>query len=320
MTILILPVANGVLPRPENGRISGMFVQDQGGQLLAELGVGQDILACPWIGEENTLYQIGVICRILEMAEQSVQDSEGQEYKVLVAHLEGCGHARWNSLLQAGSYTLTNDMERMDFRLSRSDYPVISGAGWMPSGGYTEFRSAMDIPVTLYGQDLQDGREISMSANLGGLVSQEQAHTVEHAIIRALRTYGLCTARTLMASMTKEMDELKHSLDFSIRHTRPEALGLTATGACGNAMTNLAQTYLADDVMANLAAGRSLDEAMRKARQTTMSQLTQDLGLTMQSGIRVLQGLKKGMSHDDTPLKPEICRKIIRQFPLEPWK
>jgi hypothetical protein len=50
-----------------------------------------------------------------------------------------------------------------------------------------------------------------------------------------------------------------------------------------------------------------------------MSQLTQDLGLTMQQGVRVLQGLKKGMSHDDTPLKIDICKKVIGRFPLDPW-
>jgi hypothetical protein len=190
----------------------------------------------------------------------------------------------------------------------------------MPEGGYTEFRDSMDIPVTVYGKNLQTGQQISIDANLGGLVTQEQAHTIEHAIIRSLRTYCLCTPRTLAASIVQETDELKKSLDFSIRHSMPETLGLTASGACGNAMTNMAQIYLAHDFVQNMQAGRSLNDSLIKARRTTMSQLTQDLGLTMQSGLRVLQGLKKGLSHDDTPLKLEIYKKVIKRFPMDPWE
>lgn len=317
--MLLLPVANGVLPRPQGGRITGMFVVEQGGQMLADLGVGKDILACPWIADEQALYPIGVVCRIVDIAENAAADGTGQEIPVLVVVLEGREHVRWQTLKQAGQYMYTGDLEELDFRLMRKEYPVISGAGWMPNGGYTEFRDSMDIPVTVYGSDLQTGQQISITANLGGIVTQEQAHTIEHAVIRSLRTYGLCTPRTLASSIALETDELKKSIDFSIRHSMPETLGLTASGACGNAMTNMAQIYLAHDFVQNIQAGKSLNDSLTKARKTTMSQLTQDLGLTMQSGLRVLQGLKKGMSHDDTPLKLEIYKKVIRRFPLEPW-
>lgn len=189
----------------------------------------------------------------------------------------------------------------------------------MPAGGYTEFRSKTDIPVTLYGTDLESGKEVSIKANLGGLVEQEHAHTIEHAVIRALKTYGLCTAKTLLEAMTKETAELKHSVETSIKYNLPEVLGLTASGACGNPMTSLAQFYLAQTFVSNVAAGNSLTESLTKARRATMSKLTQDLELTMQPGVRVLQGLKKGMSHDDTPLKIEICKKVIGRFPSDPW-
>ncbi|MDF2928534.1 hypothetical protein [Anaerospora sp.] len=318
--MLVFPVANGVLPKPQGGRITGMFVVEQGGQMLVDIGVGNDIVACPWIVDEQALYPVGVISRIVDLDENSIVDTAGQEIPVLIAVLEGREHVRWLSLKQTGQYLQSDELEELDFRLMRKEYPVISSAGWMPEGGYTEFRDSMDIPVTVYGKNLQTGQQISIDANLGGLVTQEQAHTIEHAIIRSLRTYCLCTPRTLAASIVQETDELKKSLDFSIRHSMPETLGLTASGACGNAMTNMAQIYLAHDFVQNMQAGKSLNDSLIKARRTTMSQLTQDLGLTMQSGLRVLQGLKKGLSHDDTPLKLEIYKKVIKRFPMDPWE
>jgi len=318
--MLVFPVANGVLPKPQGGRITGMFVVEQGGQMLADIGIGNDIVACPWIVDEQALYPVGVVSRIVDLAENSIADTEGQEIPVLIAVLEGREHVRWQSLKQTGQYLQSGELEELDFRFMRKEYPVISGAGWMPEGGYTEFRDSMDIPVTVYGKNLQTGQQIIINANLGGLVTQEQAHTIEHAIIRSLRTYCLCTPRTLAASIVQETDELKKSLDFSIRHSMPETLGLTASGACGNAMTNMAQIYLAHDFVQNIQAGKSLNDSLIKARRTTMSQLTQDLGLTMQSGLRVLQGLKRGLSHDDTPLKLEIYKKVIKRFPMDPWE
>lgn len=318
--MLVFPVANGVLPRPQGGRITGMFVVEQGGQMLADIGVGNDIVACPWVVDEQALYPVGVVSRIADLAENRITDAAGSDIPVLIAVLEGREHVRWHNLKQAGRNVYTDELEELDWRFMRKEYPVVSGAGWMPEGGYTEFRDGMDIPVTVYGKDLQTGQEVSITANLGGLVTQEQAHTIEHAMIRSLRTYCLCTPRTLADSIVQETDELKKSLDFSIRYSMPETLGLTASGACGNAMTNMAQIYLAHDFVQNLEAGKSLNDSLAKARKTTMSQLTQDLGLTMQSGLRVLQGLKKGMSHDDTRLRLEIYKKVIRRFPISPWE
>lgn len=319
MNMLIMPVANGVLPRAQGGTITGMFIIENGGQLLLDVGVGKEILICPWIVEEQGLYPVGVIVRIINIWNHAVVDETGVEIPVLMAKLEGRGHARWHTLRTAGSYIYSNDVEHLNLKKLRKDYPSISGAGWAPQGGYTEFRDKSDIPVTLYGNDLETGQQVSITANLGGLVELEQAHTIEHSVIRALNTYGLCTPRTLVASMSRETDELKKSVEFSIKHTMPEVLGLTASGACGNPMTNLAQVYLAQEFVSNIEAGKSLNESLDKARRSTMSQLTDDIGLTMNQGIRVLQGLKKGMVHDDTILKLQTYKKVISRFPFEPW-
>lgn len=317
--MLIMPVANGILPRPHGGRITGMFILEQGGQILRDVGVGHDVLVCPWVTDTESLYPVGVIARIVEASSRTAVSDDGIELPVVLAELEGRDHARWHTLNKTNSYLFSTDIERIDFKKMRKDYPSISGAGWMPAGGYTEFRSKTDIPVTLYGTDLESGNDVSFTANLGGLVEQEHAHTIEHAIIRALRTFGLCTARTLLEAMSKETSELKKSVEASIKYNLPEVLGITASGACGNAMTNLAHFYLAQTFVSNVEAGRSLNESLAKARRATMSKLTQDLGLTMQPGLRTLQGLKKGMSHNDTPIKIDTCKQVIRRFPFDPW-
>ncbi|EGO62664.1 hypothetical protein [Acetonema longum] len=313
--IHILPVANGILPRPDGGRITGVFVTEQVSPILNRVSVGQDILVCPWVVDSQKLYPIGVLARITDRNSQIVTDETGQQIPVVMIALEGRDQARWHTLKMLSGALASGDVERMDFKQSRKEYPVISGAGWLPEGGYTEFRAASDIPVTLYGKDLETGDEISIRANLGGLVSQEQAHTVEHAIIRSLRTFDLCSPRTLAESIIVETGELKRSVEAGFRFGLPEVLGRTSTGICGNPMTNLAH-----DFFDNLSAGRTLNESLAKARLSAMSQLTQDIGLTTQPGIRVLQGLKKGMSHDDTPLRTETAKKVIARFPLDPWR
>jgi len=319
MNMVIMPVANGVLPRPHGGRITGIFLKDQAGKILSDVGPGRDIFVCPWITDEQSLYPVGVVARIIDMTEATMADETGADLCFLTVVLEGQAHARWHSLQTQGYYVASPDIELLNFDMMRKEYPVISGAGWAPQGGYTEFRGETDIPVTIYGIDLETSREVSITANLGGLVEKEQAHTIEHAIIRALSTYGLCTPRTMMESCVKETAELKQSLEFSIRHIMPEALGITASGICGNPLTNMAQFYMAQEFVDNIKAGKKLNASLADARRATMSQLTSDLGLTMQQGLRTLQGLKKGMSHDDSLLKMNIYKKVIRRFPFDPW-
>jgi hypothetical protein len=315
----IFPVANGILPRPDGGRISGVFVLEQGGEPLAKAGVGRDVLVCPWVSEDEALYPVGVVARLVAIGPQKAVDEAGRELPVLFAVLEGRGHARWHTLQAAGGCVASPDVEAMDFRAMRKEYPAVSGAGWLPAGGFTEFRDRTDIPVTIYGTDFESGQAVSICANLGGLVTQEQAHTAEHGIIRALQTYGLCTARTLLDSIARETDELKASVEFGLRFALPEVIGRTATGACGNPLTNLAQFFLAREFIDNVAAGKSLPRSLHDARQRTMSHLTGDLGITMDRGLRALQGLKKGMSHDDTRLRTETGKRVIGRFPFDPW-
>jgi hypothetical protein len=317
--IPILPVANGILPRPDGGTITGVFVRDQGGELLAKTGVGHDVLVCPWVAEDEGLYPVGVLARITNIGPQKAVDAAGRELAVLMVSLEGRGHARWHTLQVAGGSVASPDIEAMNFKAMRKEYPAISGAGWLPTGGFTEFRDPTDIPVTIYGSYLETGQTVSVQANVGGLITTEQAHSVEHGVIRALRTYGLCTPRTLLDSLVRETDELKQSVEFGLRFALPEIIGRTATGACGNPMTNLAQFYLAREFVDNIADGKSLERSLLDARQRTMSRLASDLGITMQRDLRVLQGLKKGMSHDDTPLRVETAKKVIGRFPFEPW-
>ena len=315
----ILPVANGIMPRPGGGRITGVFLLEQGGEPLVRAGTGRDVLVCPWVAEDGGLYPVGVAARIMNTGSHTAVDAAGRELPVLTATLEGRGHARWHTLRAAGGLVASPDVEAVDLRAMRREYPAISGAGWLPAGGFTEFRDPTDIPVTIYGADIETGKEVSISANLGGLVSQEQAHTIEHGVIRALRAYGLCTPRTLLDSLVRETAELKQSVEFGLRFALPEIIGRTGTGACGNQMTNLAQFYLAKEFIDNVAAGKSIGRSLSDARRRTMSQLAGELGITMQRDLRVLQGLKKGMSHDDTPLRVEAGKRVIGRFPVDPW-
>lgn len=317
--MLILPVSNGILPRPSGGIITGVFLPEQGGEALATLGHNREALLCPWQQAEETLYPIGVSARIKDISQQQAVAEDGTPLLIYLVTLEGREHLRWQSFREVGDCLFAEQLERIDFLQSRQAYPVISGAGWLPQGGYTEFRGEQDLPVTIYGDDLESGEEVSITANLGGLVSSEQAHTIEHAVIRALTNYGLCTAKTLLVSIIRETTELKQSVENSIRFTMPEILGHSHSGVCGNPMTNLAQFYLARDFANNLRGGKGLARSLSEARRKTMSSLAGEMGISLQPGLRVMQGLKKGMSHDDTILKLKTYQKVIARFPFDPW-
>ena len=322
MSTLLIPVVNGVLPRPGGGRSIGGFV-DRGRSSGFEPGM--DVFVCPLVAAEGTLYRVGVLAKLVDVQRQAqipaVRGSADQEDLAFVGLvLEGISHARWNRLQFLQGSLRVDGLEALDFKTMRQEYPVVSGAGWLPQGGVTEFRSMGDIPVTIYGNDIERNATVQIGANLKGLVSQETAHTIEHAMIRSLRTFGLCTVRTLQESMRRETAELTWSVEKSMRFALPEVLGRTQAGACGNPMTHLAQFYmfqeLSDQIKQNDTTGFSMD----KARRAVMSRLTGELGLTSEPGLRALQGLKKGMAHDDSLLSVDLCKKILRRFPLEPWQ
>ena len=166
---------------------------------------------------------------------------------------------------------------------------------------------------------METGREISITANLGGLVTPGQAHTIEHGIIRALQQAGLCTVRTLLSAIAHETEELKWSVEAGIRFAMPEILGQTQGGACGNPMTYLAQAYFSETFLEQLEAGENAADAVARARKSAMSQVMEDLDLTGDPQLRALEGLKKGMSHGDTPLPVAVCKRVLQQFPFSPW-
>jgi hypothetical protein len=179
--------------------------------------------------------------------------------------------------------------------------------------------SLQDITVVIYGTDLEKGNQVQVSAKVGGFISGEQAHTVEHAIIRSLNRYALCSAKTLMRCIEEETNELKQSVEWGIKYARPDVFGITQSGACGNPLTNTAQIYMAQEFSLALDDGRSLLASVDQARKKAMSRLTGDLGISTQAGVRILQGLKKGMFHDDTPISLEKSKRILGKFPASPW-
>ena len=319
MSILLIPVTNGILPRPGGGRALGGFLAGAAEQALpAEMG--EQVFVCPFISASDSLYRIGILAKIVDMRRQLIEMPGNDPISFLTIVLEGNTHARWDAMRAAHGAVMVDGLARMDFRQRRGEYPVVSGAGWIPQGGFTEFRSLDDIPVTLYGHDVEDNSSVSMTANLRGLVGMEAAHTVEHAMLRSLRTYGLCTARTLQEAIRDETQELTWSVEKSMQYALPEILGNTQAGACGNPMTNMAHFYMFQEMTEQSRGERNWQDAWNQARRTVMSRLTSDLGLTTEPGVRALQGLKKGMRHDDSPLSMDLCKRILARFPLEPWR
>ena len=317
MPILLIPVVNGILPRPGGGRCLGGFLDRENGP---DLDPGMNVFICPLVPVDGSLYRVGVLAKVLDVRRQVVELPGNEPAPFISVLMEGLSHARWESVHFSQGALQVDGLQMQDFKLMRSEYPVVSGAGWIPQGGYTEFRSLADIPVTLYGTDIECNAPVQISGNLKGLVSLEAAHTIEHALIRSLRTYGLCTARTLQTSMRQETAELTWSVEKSIRFAMPEVLGQTQAGACGNPMTNLAQFYMFQELSDQLKTGDKTSFSLDKARRSVMSRLTGEMGLTTTPGIRALQGLKKGMRHDDSPLSLELCKKVLKRFPLEPWQ
>jgi len=285
-----------------------------------QLEQGENVFICPLIPANGSLYRIGVVAKVVDIRRQLVDIAGHEPVPFLSMLIEGIAHARWDTLSTDSGFVMAEGLDIQDFRRMCNEYPVVSGAGWVPQGGFTEFRSLGDIPVTVYGSDIERNVAVSLTGNLKGLVSLEAAHTIEHAMIRSLRTYGLCTVRTLQEAMRAETDELTWSVEKSMRYAMPEVLGNTHAGACGNPMTNMAQFYMVQELTEQLGESGGGDYELGQVRRTVMSRLTGDLGLTTEPGLRALQGLKKGMRHDDSPLSQELCKKILGRFPLGPWQ
>lgn len=223
-------------------------------------------------------------------------------------------HFRWQGrLLQA------LEVELLDLERLRPAYPCISGAGYVLQGGTTESFGAGDVVVSLSGFEVEQGSPVLIQAAVGDLISYQQAHTVEHAIIRSLKLHSFCSPLTLRQAMSEEGEELLASIEAGIASGLPELFGVTQSGACGNPLTSLAKVYLAEEYLANLQAGSQLLPALDQARRQTLSRLTSDLSLTTQAGLRALQGMKRGMMHDHTQLSEQVCCRLLNRFPASPW-
>lgn len=319
MNLLVLPVGNGVFPRP-GGSIPGLFLDAFSLRTLGQLGVGATAFLVPLTLGGRALYPAGVLVRIEELGRAPTVDTiTWNQGEVLVARLTGLGHARAQRFMAERRFIVAENVEELDLtKLRGQGEPTISGAGWQPAGGYTELRSQKDITITIYGSDYE-GNQVEITGQVGGLVTPEQAHTVEHAVIRVLREYGICTPKNLAWAMKEEAEELKDSITWGLHFKLPEILGRTSSGYCGNPMTNLAHLYLSEELTHFLHEGQTLPAALERARRRTLSRLTRDLDLGGLPDLQTLRGLKLGMLHDDSQLLQRTLRRVLGRFPQDPW-
>lgn len=320
-SIPVLPVMNGMLPK-EGGVLTGIVLEPSLIRTMLKLGTGGEVFVAPVPANSAAVYQVGVLCKVLKIYLQPIyRNPEATEIvQGVFVELEGRASARAERYEVRNQTLRVERLEYLNFKSMRPNYPVISGLGWTPLGGYTEVRGKKDIEVTVYGVS-SDGEEgVYISAELGGVVSAEEAHTVEHAVIRSLKNYGLCSPRTLLSSWHEETGELKASLEAGFKFKLPELFGVTASGACGNPLTNLAQFYMAKEFFAGLEEGRNIVDSLQSARLKTLSHIAADLEITSDAGLRVLQGLKRGMQHTDEPTIEQVAHKVLNRFPVSPWE
>ncbi len=317
----LVPVINGVLPRPGGGEVTGIFLDPMTARMLSELGPDSTVVLCPYDPAGDRIYPAGVLTRILSLWVQDVFLYGPQtRISALFARVLGEERVRLRSVGSRHNLMIAAGITKLDVSALRAEqYPVIDGAGWQPLGGNTEMKSPRDLPITIHGVEYESGARVHIDGNVGGVVPPEQAHTLEHAIIRSLQTYAMCTPKTLAKAIVREGRELEASVEMGYKLKRPEVFGVTSSGACGNPMTNLAHFYLAKEMVEGIEDGRSVIESLESARRKALSQLTDELELTSETGLRALQGLKKGMLHDDNPLAQKHLRKVINRFPPSPW-
>lgn len=319
-SLLALPVSNGLLPRP-GGSVAAVFLSPWLIPSLLKIGVGADVfLMLAAVGRDP--YPVGVIAQVTEIWTQDVfAQSGGRLERVSAAFLRlfGRQQAKARHFRLTGKAILALEVEPLDLAQLRPEYPCISGAGYVLQGGATESRGSGDVLISLQGHDIEQGSPVQLQASLGDLISYQQAHTVEHALIRSLQVNAFCSPLTLRQAMGEEGEELLASIEAGMASGLPELFGVTQSGACGNPLTSLAKVYLAEEYAANLQAGTPYLPALEQARRKTLSRLTSDLSLTTQAGLRTLQGLHKGMMHDHSPLSDQLARRILNRFPISPW-
>ncbi|MDN5302136.1 MAG: hypothetical protein PWQ60_1650 [Thermoanaerobacteraceae bacterium] len=318
MKVFALPIVNGVLPRPDGGILQGVFLDPYFSKMLLNAGVGGEIFIFPISFEDRGLYPVGVLARIEDIWKDILPGGNGAGLFARVIGRESC-KARNFDFTEKGLVAV--GIEKLDFQKMRNEgYPIICGAGWHPRGGYTTFDSdRKNIEITIYGFEYETGKEVAIVGRLNGEIEPEKAHTVEHAIIRSLKNYAICTPKTLRESMRRETEELKWSVEVGIAKKLPEVFGVTRSGICGNPLTQMASYYLTEEFKNQIKNGANLIDSITEARNRTVSRITKDMDITTRKGMRELQGLKKGMFHDDTPEELRILKKVIMKFPQDPW-
>ncbi|KXG77912.1 hypothetical protein AN618_07200 [Fervidicola ferrireducens] len=320
METFALPITNGVLPRINGGNMTGLFLEPYFSKMLLKAGKGREIFLFPMSLEDREFYPVGVMARIEELWIERVVPNKN--IVGLFARVSGMERYKAGGFEFHDEGLVAYNLERIDLtELRESGYPVICGAGWRPAGGYTTFGSdRKSMEITIYGWEYETGKKVAIVARLSREeIEPQQAHTVEHAIIRSLKNYALCTPKTLRVCMQREAEELKWSVEVGIAHKLPEVFGVTGSGVCGNPMTRMTSIYLGEELRKQLKKGLDIFESLSEARKKTLSRITQDLDISTERGVRALQGLKKGMFHDDSPVEMRNLKKILMRFPQDPW-
>ncbi|HHV78492.1 MAG TPA: hypothetical protein GXX40_02555 [Firmicutes bacterium] len=320
MKFLTMPVVNAALPYYNGGNVVGIFLDEKTAATVQATGTGGLVLILPYVVEKAQLYRVGVLARVEALwIDRVFVNGPGNLSYALFAKFSGRGRYTATSIgMHEGLLVAEAKPLDLDWYRARG-YPSIDGSGWQAIGGDTELKGLDDLPVRLYGMELDKGREVEICGNLGGLVSPESAHTIEHAIIRSLHKYAVCTPRTLAECIREEGRELRASLDAGFRYRRPEIFGVTSSGACGNPLTNLAQIYLMEELAHNLKKGERFEDGLEDARLKTLSRVTADLEISTSPLLRIGQALKRGMAHEDTPLSQADLKRIVACFPPGPW-
>jgi len=320
--ILALPVVNGVFPRPNEGRIRGVFFHHHVGRVFRLGERGHPVLLCPFVTDLGQIYPLGVLVEVRRVWTEEVFAPD-RETRVLAPFVEvvGRGRARARGFSLTNGVLIAEGVEMVDLdKIRNRGYPVIDGAGWQAVAGTTEMTGPGDVYMEIEGIDLDSRERLKIGAKVGDLVAGEQAHTLEHALIRSLNQFALATPKTVLACWRTEADELKRSVDWGFRYRRPELFGVTSSGACGNPLTDLAHFYLSREMLKSLKRGQSWWESLEEARSRTLSRLVSHLEITTEAGLRILQGLKKGMYHDDQAVRYRTVREALRRFPADPWR
>jgi hypothetical protein len=306
-----------MIPRPSH-EVTGVFLDDWVKKALSSVGQGGMAILLPY-NTETGLFRVGMAASIEDLWKRKVIVSPSLEVREAVfARVDGKMTAKADGFEIDEGALFATGVEPIDLHKMRSTYPVIDGAGWTASEGATEARSPEDIRVEIYGATYE-GEPVVLGGNLGGLVSPETAHTVEHALIRSLSTFAIATPKTLRNCLAAEARDLKDSLDIGYKLRMPEFFGVTPTGMCGNPLTGLAHFYLAGELQRNLRRGDSMPESLENARLSALSKVADDLELSTESGSRILQGLRRGMKHDDSSVESTLLRKVLSRFPLSPF-